>query len=119
MVYLAQVLYHTVPHPRFSHPSQVVKALGFVLFLVMLVYLLSLFLWSLWEQRHPQSSWQARDDLRETGEPLAGQANTASASELYLSSDLSRAEFGNPLGVASPPATEIIADAPSAENQGS
>ncbi|HKQ08279.1 MAG TPA: hypothetical protein VJ464_24350 [Blastocatellia bacterium] len=119
MLYLAQDPYHTLPHPRPSHTRQVVEALGFVLFLVMLVYLLSLLLWSLWDQRHPQSDRQARDDLKETEEALPGQANAVSASELYLSSELSRAAFANPLGAASPHATDIIADAPSAEDQGS
>lgn len=118
MMYLTQHPNHMVPHPRLPHTSQVIEALGLVLFLFMLAYLLSLLLWSLWDQRHPQSDRQARDDFREIEEPLQGQANTASAGEPYLSSDLSRAAFGNPLGAASPQATDIIADAPSAEDQG-
>lgn len=118
MVYLAQPPYHKLSHTKLSHTTYVLEALGFVLFLVMLVYLLGLFIWSFWDQRHPQPSRQECDDLREIGEPLPEQANTVSASELYLSSNLSRAAFEDPIGSASQHATEIIADASSAEDQG-
>jgi hypothetical protein len=118
MFYLAQPPYHKLPHTKLSHTTYVIEALGFVLFLAMLMYLLALLIWSFWDQRHPQPSRQERDDLREIGESLSGQANTASASELYLSSTLSGAAFEDPIGSTSPHATEIIADASSAEDQG-
>ena len=117
MVYLTQDPYHKLPHPKLSHTAYMLEALGFVLFLVMVVYLLGLLIWCFWDQRHPQPGEQERDDLSGIGEQLPAQANTVSASELYLGSNLSGAPFEDPVGSAPQRATDIIADAPSAEGQ--
>ena len=110
---LALKPYSKLPHPKLSHTSHVVETLGWVLFLVMAVYLLGLIIWSAWEQYRAHLNTQARENAEGDDASPPRSAGAANAQDLYMSSPLSTAAPEPPVGSASQRALETGADAQS------